>query len=246
MSKKTKTGTRETSRAICRLNSGFTLFEILIAIFIFALVVTTVFGSYNFIISNAEGMVEGVSTYEAARNCLDRMSVDLRSIYVEMVPPYRPPGMESPPGDYRIEGKMVDVENIPFSRLRFTALAHLLLEGNVRDGIAEIYYYVQPSEDGGFVLRRSDNLHPYPAFEEKASDPVLCENVKSVTFLFYDQKGEEYKKWDSDSDDFGYATPRAIRIRLEVGDEGTSRLLETTVGIPVYRKKLKSNGDSKK
>ncbi|MBW2192483.1 MAG: prepilin-type N-terminal cleavage/methylation domain-containing protein [Deltaproteobacteria bacterium] len=238
LSTKTKTAPREPSRAICRSNSGFTLFEILIAIFIFALVIATVFGSYNFVFSNAEGMVEGVSTYEMAKNCLDRMTIDLRSGYVAMPPAYTPPEMETPPDDHRIVGEIVDVENVPFSRLRFTALSHLLLEGNVRDGIAEIYYYVQPSEDGGFVLKRSDNLYPYPSFEENAADPVLCENVKSITFLFYDQEGAEYDIWDSDSDAFGYATPRAIRIRLEVGGESATHLFETMVTIPVYREKM--------
>ncbi|MFC1829810.1 type II secretion system protein J [Thermodesulfobacteriota bacterium] len=242
----TKTATRNPSRAICRSNSGFTLLEILMAIFIFALVIATIFGSYNFIFSNAEGMVEGVSTYEMAKNCLDRMTVDLRSVHVLLSPAYRPSEMDNPPDDYRIEGGIVDVDNIPFSRVRFTALSHILLEGNVRDGIAEIYYYVQPSEVGGFVLKRSDNLQPYPSFEENAVDPVLCEHVKSLTFLFYDQEGTEYDMWDSDSDEFGYATPRAIRIRLEVGDGETGRLLETMVAIPVYREKWKSNEDSKK
>lgn len=208
--------------------------------------IATVFGSYNFIFSNAEGMVAGVSTYEMAKNCLDRMAVDLRSVYVLLPPAYKQPEMDNPPDDYRIVGDIADVENIPFSRVRFTALSHLLLEGNLRDGIAEIYYYVQPSEVSGFVLKRSDNLQPYPSFEENSADPVLCEHVKSLTFLFYDQAGTEYDMWDSDSDEFGYATPRAIRIRLEVGDEETGRLLETMVAIPAYRDKWKSNEDSNK
>lgn len=220
--------------------TGFTLFEILISIVIFVLVVTTIFGSYNFIFSNAEGMLENVASYEMAKNCLDRMAADLRSVYVVQQPEYKPPNAESPPDDYRMVGDIIEKEGNPFSRLRFTSLSHLLLEGNVRDGIAENYYYVTETEDRGFVLKRSDSLYPYSSFEEKATDPILCEHVKLITFLFYDQEGAEYNFWDSDSEAFGYATPRAIRIKLGVGDTDTTVSIETMVTIPVYRKKMET------
>lgn len=185
-------------------------------------------------------MLENVASYEMAKNCLDRMAVDLRSVYVVQKPEYKPPDAESLPDDYRIVGDTTDEKDLLFSRLRFASLAHLLLEDNVRDGIAEIYYYVTETEDRGFVLKRSDSLYPYTSFEEKATDPILCEHVKLMTFLFYDQEGAEYNFWDSDSEAFGYATPRAIRIKLGVGDTDTTVSIETMVTIPVYRKKMET------
>lgn len=52
---------------------GFTLIEILIAIFIFAIVVTTIFGSYRSVFGDVETLGKGTALYEMARNCLERM-----------------------------------------------------------------------------------------------------------------------------------------------------------------------------
>ena len=62
------------------------------------------------------------------------------------------------------------------------------MENIQRHGIAEIVYYVQTKESGSQVLKRSDNLYPYPEFEEKGTDPTLCEHVKSLAFTFLDEE----------------------------------------------------------
>ena len=51
--------------------SGFTLIEIVIAIFIFAIVVTTIFGSYRSVFTDVEAMGKGTEIYEMARNSLE-------------------------------------------------------------------------------------------------------------------------------------------------------------------------------
>jgi len=86
-------------------------------------------------------------------------------------------------------------------------------------------------------LKRADNLFPYPEFEEKGSDPALCKYVKSLSFKFYDKDGIEFDVWDSDSDEFGYATPKAIAIKLELANKTASHTFETMVSLPVSREK---------
>jgi general secretion pathway protein J len=87
------------------------------------------------------------------------------------------------------------------------------------------------------VLKRTDNLYPYPDFEERGSDPVLSKYVKSLAFKFYDPEGSEYDVWDSDSDEFGYATPKVIAIRLELANNSASQTFETRVLLPLLREK---------
>ena len=74
--------------------------------------------------------------------------------------------------------------------------------------------------------------------KKKKSDPVLCENVKSLVFKYYDQEGSEYDVWDSDSADVDYSTPRAIKITLEIGDDSSFLHFETMVKLPVFREKI--------
>jgi general secretion pathway protein J len=174
-----------------------------------------------------------------AKNCLNRMILDLESAHVSLPPEYTPPDFDDPPDAYRIVGDTFYVGTSSFPRLRFASLEHISFGGKKENGIAEIVYYVQALEDGTHVLKRADSLYPYPPFEEKAGDPVLCENVKTLQFKYYNQEGTEYELWDSDAGDLGYATPRAIRIKLEIGKDSASRWFETMVTLPVYREEKK-------
>jgi general secretion pathway protein J len=218
--------------------SGFTLIEILIAISIFAIVVTTIFGSYRSVFSDVETMGKGTEINEMARNCLERMALDLQSLHIAAPPLYTPPGLNDSPAPYRIVGESFLDNDFRFDRLRFTALAHIQLEKSKRDGIAEIYYYVQKKDNGDSFLRRSDKLYPYESFKESSRDPILCEYVKSLAFYYFDREGAEYDRWDSDSDDFKYATPRAIGIKLELENAKQSLMVETIVTLPTYRKNI--------
>jgi general secretion pathway protein J len=219
--------------------AGFTLLEILIAIFIFSIVVTTLFVSYNSVFTGAATIDRGITSYETAKACLDRMIFDLKSVYVSLRPHYTPPGFDDPADPYRFTAETVYIKNNDFPRLRFASLAHLSLRRRIEEGIAEIIYYVQESEDRGYVLRRADSLYPFLPFEEKKSDPVLCEGIQSLVFKFYDQEGTEYELWDSDAEDFGFSTPSSIGIKLELGNAADSELFETRVTPPVQREKKK-------
>jgi len=216
---------------------GFTLLEIMVAIFIFAIIVTTIFTSYTSLLSGNETSDQGTASYEMAKNCLNQMIVDLESIHLTLPPGYSPPVLGEPPELYRIVGENFDIQGVSFPKLRFTSLAHLSFGGKTEKGIAEIVYYVKASGDGNYVLKRADNLYPYETFEEKARDPVLCTDVKSLTFKYYDQDGTAHDFWDSDDEDFGYSTPKAIDINLELAESSGSLWFKTMVSLPVYRKK---------
>ncbi len=215
---------------------GFTLIEILIAIFIFSIIITTIFSSFNAILGGSGSIAEELTTCDMAKNCLNRIITDLKSIHVYFSgdTSLNSDGLI---GAYRIVGENTDVGSREFSKLRFTSLAHINLEHDMRYGIAEIIYYVQETDKDNYVIRRSDSLYPYKFFKKKDSDPLLCKRVKSLEFKYYSYDGNEYDFWDSQSDEFRHSTPRAIGIKLEAGDEPNSILLEAMVTIPVYRVK---------
>ena len=146
--------------------------------------------------------------------------------------------LDQPPDPYRFVATVSDTGGTGFAQnLRFTSRAHVGFEKSFREGIAEIIYYIKAGDDGHLTLKRADNLYPYPEFEEKGSDPALCKHVKSLSFKFYDKEGTEFDVWDSDSDEFGYATPKAIAIKLELANKAASHTFETMVSLPVSREK---------
>ncbi len=217
---------------------GFTLMEILLAFLILGIVVTAVLASFNAVFSTTDTLNTSSRYYEMAKSCLNRMTLDLGAIYARQSPPYKKPEFNDPPDSYRLVGSTMDVGGTSFATIRFTSSAHVPLENTKRQGIAEIIYYVQALNNGQVVLRRADSLYPYPEFEERASDPVLCNNLKSLVFKYIDTQGEEFDEWDSDSSEVGYATPAAIRIALEIGDETISYNFETTVRLASRREKM--------
>jgi len=217
---------------------GFTLMEILVATAILAIVVTTVLVSFNSVFSTTEVLDESADIYEMAKNCLKRMTLDLESIHVSQRPIYKPPEFDQPPDPYRFVATASDTDGTGFAQnLRFTSRAHVGFEKISRQGIAEIIYYVKAGDDGHLTLKRADNLFPYPEFEEKGSDPALCKYVKSLSFKFYDKDGIQFDTWDSDSDEFGYATPKAIAIKLELANKAVSHTFETMISLPISREK---------
>ena len=217
---------------------GFTLIEILLAFLILGIVLTTVLASFNAVFSTTDALDSGSRYFEMAKNSLNRMTLDLQALYVRQPPLYKKPEFNDPPDLYRFVGSTAEAGGTGFANLRFASGAHIQLEKSRRDGIAEIVYYVQAKDDGNMVLKRADNLYPYPEFEERGADPVLCNDLKSLEFKYYDTDGDEFDEWDSDSDEYAYATPAAIRIRLEIGNETTSYDFETTVHPVARREKL--------
>jgi len=219
-------------------SNGFTLMEILLAFLILGIVMTTIMASFNAVFSTTDTLNNSSRHYDMAKNCLNRMTLDLAALYVRQPPLYKKPEFDDPPDPYRLVGSTTDVGGTSFAAIRFTSSAHIPLEKSKRNGIAEIIYYVQAKNNGQIVLKRADHLYPYPEFEEKGGDPVLCNNLKSLAFKYFDADGSEFDEWDSDSNEYGYAIPTAVSIQLEIGNETTSYDFETTVRLAVHRQKI--------
>jgi len=223
---------------------GFTLMEILVAFFLFGLIISVLFGSYTGVLHSVEATRETVSIYETARMCLERIILDLESVQVTMEPGYRPPDTDSPKDLHRVVGDMSETGNGQFSRLSFSSRAHVDLGGEDRQGVARIRYYVtqDPEQPESYVLRRYDTLHmalSEAEEQESRNDPILCERVVAFVCRYYDQEGQLHESWDSDDDNQGYATPRMVEVSLEMGNaqetETAPLRFVTRIQLPIYR-----------
>lgn len=229
---------RQFPRRLTVIESGFTLLEIIVAILIFSILITAVFTTFRSISSSADMLQRKDAYYQAAHAALSRMLKDFESIYVTTPPLYQPPGFNATPDPYRVAGERASMAGEEFSKLQFTSFEHIAINGDDSKGIAQIIYYAHRVGTDQFVLKRSDHIWPYKSFEESSNDPILCEKLKSIQFKFFDAAGESHDQWDSDSNDVEDATPRAIEIKLEIGDESGFISLETRVTLPVYRDKI--------
>lgn len=215
---------------------GFTLLEIMVAIFIFALLITTVFGSFRAVFSSSDAVGGDVAFFSSARTCLDRIATDLTALKITDYPRYQKPEFNDPEDPLRLIGDTSEAGGNDFGRLRFTSLSHLPINGDFRQGVTRIVYYAHERSDETRVLRRSDDLYPFPDFEENNSDPILCDNLLALEFSYMDSDGDSVERWDSESADTEYATPRAVNIKLTVGEPSKPITFSTRIPLYVNRK----------
>jgi hypothetical protein len=209
----------------------------MVAIVIMGVVVTTVLASFNMVFSSADTLEGTATVFEMGKTSVGRIVADLENIFVLERPFYRQPGIDSPPDPYRFVATFESFGGTKLAKLRFTSRAHVPLNGPAREGIAELVYYLQPSPGGGLRLKRADHLYPYPRFEERSTDPVLCENVRSLTFDYVDAAGKVLEDWDSESARCDYATPEMVTVRLEISDGKDAYVFQTAVHLPAVRRR---------
>lgn len=217
---------------------GFTLIEILVAVTIFAFMMTALFYAFNLLSEGVDTVDEGVAVYSQARSCFDRLTTDLRSVYVAPPAAYAPPDLSDEPDPYRF---LCDNPYGDGGQLRFVSFSHLRLGSQLQASVGRIMYYLHKTQDGQTVLMRRDEMIHTEEDPASGGDPVVCEDVRSFSVVCFDAEGVEYEYWDSDKKEFDYATPRAVQVILVVGDNDQSDRtyrFETAVALPAYREKV--------
>ena len=217
---------------------GFTLMEILVAIFLFSIIMTTLYTSFNTVFSSVSPLENGSDAYAMAKSAFAIITADLMATYISQPPYWKKPEFDTAePDRYLVKGEMRTIAMETFSKLRFSSMNHIPFNEVRGKGVAEVVYYVTEAPEGGFVLRRFDKLFPHKEFEENIVDPVICENLRSFEIRYFDEEGEEQDTWDSESDSTGYATPRSVFIKIAVRNQERDAIFETRVTLPLCRKK---------
>ncbi|MDP2268641.1 MAG: prepilin-type N-terminal cleavage/methylation domain-containing protein, partial [Deltaproteobacteria bacterium] len=166
---------------------GFTLLEILIAVFILATVLSTVYAAYRGtfrIISDSEREGE---IYGMARNTMLRIIKDLTAV-------------TTAGGKFKFVSRASETAGANFMEIAFTSRAHLSWADNESSGTrAEISYYVdQEGPEGGVRLLRRDVPDAQAGTEgQERSGFVICEGLYSLAYKFTDSSGQEHDSWDS-------------------------------------------------
>ncbi|MFH1625258.1 MAG: type II secretion system protein GspJ, partial [Pseudomonadota bacterium] len=225
-------------------SNGFTLFEILIAIFIFAVVLTTIYTSYTGTFRVVEEAGSQAETYGMARIGAERMLEDLESLYIEKREENPRLGKDTT-STFRFVGEDREIKGRSADSLRFISRAHINLSGQERDpGATEIAYYVQENEgEDTLVLYRSDRpvFDKAASIDEESGGLILCERLISVNFTYYDERGEAHGSWNTVSGEHKHAIPKMVSISLEFADSldpEAPLAFSTSVALPVGEKSL--------
>jgi len=200
-------------------NRGFTLLEILIAIFILVLVVSAVFGAFSGtfkVVTDTE--VQG-EIYATARVALERISEDLASVYVGGPAKTNQPGKDTPVQRLLFVGEDHQVDEQNADTLRFLSWAHVSFKsGRQAEGPAEISYYTQYDEKTGeLTLYRADTLDYLEGPENGQGGLLLCAGLKWLDFVYYDREGDAHNSWDTTGGDGKAELP--LRVGISMGFE---------------------------
>jgi len=229
--------------------TGFTLIEVLIAIFLFGIVMSTIFGAYVQVFFTVQQTENNAIIYEMGKNAMDRIIMDLSSIHITKPPIFKKP--DTRPEDDELDPyQFLGEPDGDFATLRFVSHAHVAIEGfsPKGGGVAQIRYYVNSDDqdEENMVLRRCDDIDLKEGCD-RINDPILCEHVVgfNLSYVYYEKEEdiETFEQWDSDDKEMKYATPRAIEITLKLTDpektETDPIVFHTGVTLPLYRLKDK-------
>ena len=186
-------------------SGGFTLVEILIAIFILGLVMSTVYVSYSGTLKVSHQIEEEGNIYKMARMTMDRMIRDLSSL-------------QTSGGSFSLHAEKEKINKKEFHSLYFWSAAHLAFGENESESRpATITYYVHEDEnEGSFSLWRSDVSGAKLSDKKETEEGyIICKNIDTFRLTFYDNEGRETDLWDSASISGQHAQlPASVKIEL--------------------------------
>jgi len=212
--------------------AGFTLLEIMLAIFILALIVSMVSVALSGSIKAIDATLDQGNIYYRAQVALERIREDLSSVVL------------SP--DIEFIGGAHENDNGETELLSFASLAHIVFDPeHGRPGMAIIGYSLVPDRNNvqQLLLLRSD-VGYLPGEDQrgdgKETEPfLLSDRLRSVRFTFVNKDGAAFERWNTSVDEEEEQQsrlPAAVSCRLEFWlnqEEEISIVFETSVILPV-------------
>jgi general secretion pathway protein J len=215
-----------------RQERGFTLVELLMAMFIFAIVVSSVYGSYRATFHIIHGSEARLQMANAARIVFEILAEDLGSIVTG-------PGVVFSGETNNYSGKRGD-------SLSFVSSAHLVLrKADTNAGPVLIRYEVEPDTATGFLdlYRLQSVLLPgVEPNEEEAERHLVCRGLREFRFTYLDRDGNETAEWQVEEREVaGEGTaeeesplPTMVSVELsfaEAMDSDENTLFKTAVAL---------------
>ncbi len=221
------------SRPLLLTNKGFTLFEVMLAFFIFSILFITIYASYSGSFKTISITESRMELYRKAATALERISEDLQGSYISVLPA-KSFGLSA--AYTRFLGEETAVNGQDAHSLSFYSRIPPLfsVEDAPVTGQLIAYSVTGSSQTDELLLLRSESAEFIEEFEDRGG-LVLADGLQSITFAYMDNGGELYENWDSDADEFKGVLPRMVTVTLQfINPENPEAPLTfvTSVAIP--------------
>ncbi len=215
---------------------GFTLLEILLAIFVFSLVISMIAMTMGRSMTLANDIEQQAELYAMARTTLLRIQEE-----IEAIPPL-PSATSTEHGpvsrrQFVLPDRTMADDEQQSTVVQFISTADVPAAGTppLRPHRSLITYETQKEEDTTLTLFRTATpltMGPQPSTGDRA---ILCELLVGIDFQVTDRAGQEHANWDTDANpDAGL--PQRVTVTLRFRDpseeSGESRFM-TSFLIPV-------------
>lgn len=162
-------------------NEGFTLIEVLLAVFIASIVMAVLYASFFQIIKAKDKVEEELELYHEARVIFSKMTRDIVTAF--------PRGSVNSDSSSSVSDFFIGSQENNFSTLTFTSLSRTPAPDSKESDQTEISYYLEPTEDDPelFALMRRDD--PTIGTDEGGSQYPISERIVGFTVSYL---GEEY------------------------------------------------------
>ncbi len=201
---------------------GFTLLEMMVTLLILAVVLTTLFASYNITFRTITGSERIAAIYDNARVALERMGDDIEGACLPMMLDEQRASSGIGTYDKSFVGEEKLDDGRRADRLSFVSHSHARLRSDdLVFGLAKISYFVRPEEQGkGFTLYREE----FPLLSRASSSSYgmlpLCEGLYSFKLSYFDETGRQSDHWDFSEGSESENLPVMVSITLSFIDDG--------------------------
>lgn len=225
---------------------GFTLIEVVLAVFIAVIVVAAVNASFYRSQQVMRTVQQQSEVYQMGRMALDRMVKDLTCAYVpELSQAATTGGVGQGEVDalemYRFIGKHELKGTTDLDSIYLTTTSDLGLSEH-HGLLTEVDYYLKEVEAGKgvyFLMRREDAL-PHTGITTAGTEMELAEDVSALNIIFIDQSGTESEEWDLNTRG---SLPSLVRITLTFKRGETTYPFTGVAQLPLAWIQAKKTGE---
>lgn len=207
------TRARETQRCTRTAGQdGFTLAEILIAVFILSIVMATILGTFTGVVSSAREAETRSELYQTGRSLMDLITTDIRCLFPQT----------TSKGKQFFRGEPGSIDGMETSLMSFVTTNALTMGKTRNPFLTEVTYALKKDEDGpGYVLWRRTESPALPPYDEGGKEIPICRIAEKFRLEFV-SKGARRK-------DLIDALPEAVKVELVLNLQGYQETFVTMV-----------------
>lgn len=202
--------------------------EVLVSLAILGIVLSALYGAYFVNVETVSFGRRHAAFNQRTRILLHRISHDLESLF-----PNRGGIFPELPS---FKGGHEEADGKPSDWMIFTTLSHLGTGGrsDALDVCRVLYHLVKNTEGDAFTLCRTEGWINNREFPLKGLTYELDRNIGSFEILYEDEKGREFKSWNTDENESRDSLPVIIRVRIGIRDETGSEIpVVSTIHPPI-------------